>query len=82
MKTLKDVKIGDIIYLKTFMKTLSKAKVTRISHDFYETRFYFINQNSIEGSWFVYNSELSSTYSAGIYSCIEAILNDVNNETF
>lgn len=81
MKTLKDVKIGDIIYLKTFMKTLSKAKVTRISHDFYETRFYFI-QNSIEGSWFVYNSELSNTYSAGIYSCIEAILNDINNETF
>lgn len=81
MKTLKDVKIGDIIYLKTFMKTLSKAKVIRISHDSYETRFWFI-QNSIEGYWLVYNHELSNTYSAGVYSCIEAILNDINNETF
>lgn len=82
MKTLKDIKIGDIIYLKTISKTLAKAKVIRISHDFYETKFYFINENSLEGYWFVYNSELCNTYSAGVYSCIEAILNAINNETF
>lgn len=82
MKTLKDIKIGDIIYLKTIRKALVKAKVIRISHDFYETRFYFINENSIVSNWFVYNSELCNTYSAGVYSCIEAILNDINNETF
>lgn len=82
MKTLKDVKIGDIIYLKTFRKALVKAKVIRISHDFYETRFYFINENSLESYWLVYNHDLFNTYSEGVYSCIEAILNDINNETF
>lgn len=82
MKTLKDVKIGDIIYLKTFAKTLAKAKVIRIFHDFYETRFYFINENFLESYWLVYNHDLSNIYSAGVYSCIEAILNDINNETF
>lgn len=82
MKTLKDIKIGDIIYLKTISKTLAKAKVMRISHNLYETRFYFINEDSLEGYWFVYNSELCNTRSAGVYSCIESILNDINNETF
>lgn len=82
MKALKDIKIGDIIYLKTFNKTLAKAKVIRIFHDFYETRFYFINENSLESYWFVYNHDLFNIYSAGVYSCIEAILNDINNETF
>lgn len=82
MKTFKDVKVGDIIFLLFNKDELQTNKVIEIDHRKYETRFWFYNDYKQRDYWFVYEEDLNKTYSAGVYSCIEAILNDINNEKF
>lgn len=81
MKTFKDVKIGDIIFLKVGHNRIDSNLVVRITNDFFEREFWFKKDGS-EDYWFIYPEDINNVYSAGVYSCIEAILNAINNETF
>ena len=81
MKTFKNVKVGDIIFLKRYDGRIAANRVVRITHDSFERRFWFEKNNSRD-SWYIYPEDINSVYSAGVYSCIEAILNDINNEIF
>ena len=80
MKTFKDVKVGDIIFLKLYDGRIASNRVARITHNNFERRFWFKSNSG--DSWFIYLKDINSIYSAGVYSCIEAILNDINNEVF
>lgn len=81
MKTFKDVKVGDIIFLKLGNNRIDSNRVVGITNDYFEQKFWFKKENS-EGYWFIYSHDIDKFFSAGVYSCIEAILNDINNENF
>lgn len=80
MKHFNDVKVGDTIFLLFNNDELQKNKVIEIDHRKYETRFWFYNDYKQRDYWFVYEEDLNKTYSAGVYSCIEALLNAINND--
>ena len=79
MKTLKDVKVGDVIFLLLSNDKIQGNKVIKIDHRQYETRFWFYNGYKQRDYWFVYKEDLNKTYSAGVCSCIEAVLDMINN---
>ena len=81
MKTFKDVKVGDIIFLRLSNNKIDSNRVVGITNNSFERRFWFKKDGS-EDYWFIYSQDINKFYSAGIYSCIEAILNDINNENF
>ena len=80
MKRFNDVKVGDTIFLLLCNDEIQKNKVIEIDHRKYETRFWFYNDYKQRDYWFVYEEDLNKTYSAGVYSCIEAVLDAINND--
>lgn len=79
MKTFRELNIGDSVYFFQHDCILNKIVIVDIAKDSIGPRFYY---DTPFGKFYVgiMFGDLDSTYSCGLYSCIEAILDMINND--
>lgn len=79
MKNFRELNIGDSIYYFQTDGTLHKFVIVDIINDSIGPRFYYDTPFGRFYVGIIFN-DVNSTFSCGLYSCIEALLDAINND--